>query len=212
MDQITVTLPDGSRRSFPAPTSVCEIATSISPRLAKAALAAVVGDRLVDLLHRIEADTTFRLVTADSPEALGLYRHSTAHLLAAAVTSLYPGTQCGIGPATEDGFFYDFVVERPFVPEDLDAIEHKMRELASQNLSYERKLMSKEEASEFFSKRGEPLKVPVDRGKGRRRRLLLHDRRPVHRFLQGTARPFDRQAESLQGADELQCLLEGRCA
>ena len=166
MDQITVTLPDGSCRAFPAPTSVCEIATSISPRLAKAALAAVVGDRLVDLSHRIEADTTLRLVTADSPEALRLYRHSTAHLLAAAVTSLYPGTQCGIGPATEDGFFYDFVVERPFVPEDLDAIEHKMRELASQNLSYERKLMSKEEASEFFSKRGEPLKVQLIEEKG----------------------------------------------
>ena len=166
MDQITVTLPDGSCRAFPASTSVCEIATSISPRLAKAALAAVVGDRLVDLSHRIEADTTLRLVTADSPEALGLYRHSTAHLLAAAVTSLYPGTQCGIGPATEDGFFYDFVVERPFVPEDLDAIEHKMRELASQNLSYERKLMSKEEASEFFSKRGEPLKVQLIEEKG----------------------------------------------
>ncbi len=166
MDQITVTLTDGSCRVFPAPTSVCEIATSISPRLAKAALAAVVGDHLVDLSHRIEADTTLRLVTADSPEALGLYRHSTAHLLAAAVTSLYPGTQCGIGPATDDGFFYDFVVERPFVPEDLDAIEHKMRELASQNLSYERKLMSKEEASEFFSKRGEPLKVQLIEEKG----------------------------------------------
>ena len=84
----------------------------------------------MDLSHALDADAAVRIVTPDSPEALDLYRHSTAHLMAAAVTNLFPGTQCGIGPATDDGFFYDFVVERPFVPEDLEAIEKKMREFA----------------------------------------------------------------------------------
>ena len=166
MDQVTITLPDGSSRTVPAGTSVREIATAISPRLADAALAAFVGGCMVDLSHRVETDTTLRLVTPNSPEALDLYRHSTAHLLAAAVTSLFPGAQCGIGPATEDGFFYDFVVDRPFVPEDLEAIEQKMKELASQDLEYERRLIPKEEARAFFSKRGEPLKVQLIEEKG----------------------------------------------
>ena len=86
-----------------------------------------------------------------SPEALALYRHSTAHLLAAAVTSLFPGAQCGIGPATDEGFFYDFVVDRPFVPEDLDAIEKKMKELAVQDLPYERQMWPRDEANAFFA-------------------------------------------------------------
>ncbi len=120
MDQVTVTLPDGSSRRVPPGTPVSDVAAAISPRLAKAALAARVGDRLVDLSFRLEADAPVRLITPESPEALGLYRHSTAHLMAAAVTALYPGAQCGIGPATDEGFFYDFVVERPFVPEDLE--------------------------------------------------------------------------------------------
>ena len=96
--------------------------------LARAALAAFVDDRMVDLSYPLTADARVRIVTPTSPEALSLYRHSTAHLLAAAVTNLFPGTQCGIGPATDEGFFYDFVVQRPFVPEDLDAIEKKMKE------------------------------------------------------------------------------------
>ena len=166
MDQVTITLPDGSSRTVPAGASVREIATAISPRLADAALAAFVGGGMVDLSHRVETDTTLRLVTPNSPEALNLYRHSTAHLLAAAVTSLFPGAQCGIGPATADGFFYDFVVDRPFVPEDLEAIEQKMKDLVSQDLEYERRLIPKEEARAFFSKRGEPLKVQLIEEKG----------------------------------------------
>jgi threonyl-tRNA synthetase len=161
MSQITVTLPDGSSRRVPAGSTPADIAAGISPRLAKAALAAVVEGRLVDLTYPLEADAAVRLVTADSPEALALYRHSTAHLLAAAVTHLFPGAQCGIGPAIEDGFFYDFVVDRPFVPEDLDAIEKKMKELASQDLPYERQMWPREEAIRFFDERGEPLKVQL---------------------------------------------------
>ena len=166
MDQVTVTLPDGSTQRMPMGIPVREVAEGISRRLAQAALAAVVGDRLVDLTHPLEEDASVRIITKDGPEALELYRHSTAHLLAAAVTSLFPEAQCGIGPPTEDGFFYDFVVDRPFVPEDLDAIEAKMRELAAQDLAYERKMMPKAEAKRYFADRGEPLKVQLVEEKG----------------------------------------------
>ena len=161
MSDVNITLPDGSSRSVPAGTPVRDVASGISPRLAKAALAAVVDGRLVDLTYPLNADASVRLVTADSAEALALYRHSTAHLLAAAVTNLFPGAQCGIGPATDDGFFYDFVVSRPFVPEDLELIEKKMRELAQQDLPYERQMWPREEAKRFFGSRGEPLKVQL---------------------------------------------------
>src|SRR5688572_25761828 len=114
MNEITVTLPDGSSRQVPAGTTPADIAAAISPRLAKAALAAAVDDRLVDLTYPLQQDARVRIVTPDSPEGLHVYRHSTAHLLAAAVTNLFPGAQCGIGPATDEGFFYDFIVDRPF--------------------------------------------------------------------------------------------------
>src|SRR5216683_5608318 len=161
MSQISVTLPDGSQRALPAGSPVRDVAEEISPRLAQAALAGVVDGKLVDLSYPLDRDAAVRIVTDRSPEALALCRHSTAHLLAAAVTNLFPDTQCGIGPATDEGFFYDFVVERPFVPEDLEAIERKMKELASQDLVYERQMWPREEAKAFFSKRGEPLKVQL---------------------------------------------------
>ena len=161
MSEITVTLPDGSSRQVPAGSTPGDIAASISPRLAKAALAAAVDDRLVDLSYPLQRNARVRIVTPESPEALHVYRHSTAHLLAAAVTNLFPGAQCGIGPATEEGFFYDFIVDRPFVPEDLDAIEKKMKELAQQDLPYERQMWPRDEAKRFFSGRGEPLKVQL---------------------------------------------------
>jgi threonyl-tRNA synthetase len=145
----------------PAGTPVREIAEAISPRLAKAALAGLVNGALVDLSSPIQQDSTVRIVTEDSPEALHLYRHSTAHLLAAAVTNLFPGVQCGIGPATDEGFFYDFVVPRAFVPEDLETIERKMKELAAANLPYERQMWPRDDAKAFFAARGEPLKVQL---------------------------------------------------
>jgi threonyl-tRNA synthetase len=137
------------------------VAQAISPRLADAALAAFVGDKMVDLTYPLTQDAPVRIVTNKSPEALELYRHSTAHLLAAAVTALFPKVQCGIGPPIDDGFFYDFVVERPFVPEDLEAIEAKMKELASKDYVYERQMWPRQEAIDFFNKRGEPLKVQL---------------------------------------------------
>ena len=166
MTHVTVTLPDGSRRDVPAGTTVRALMADLPPRLAKSALAAVVNDRVVDLSFALDADASLRLVTPNDPEALDLYRHSTAHLMAAAVTALFPGAQCGIGPATDDGFFYDFVVSRPFVPEDLAAIEEKMKELARRDLPYDRRMLAKGDAKQFFAARGEPLKVQLIEEKG----------------------------------------------
>jgi len=161
MPEITVTLPDGSSRLVPAGSTPADVAAGISPGLAKAALAAIVDGQLVDLNRPLTKDARVKLVTDRSPEALALARHSTAHLMAAAVTNLFPGAQCGIGPAIDDGFYYDFIVDRPFVPEDLEAIEKKMKELASQDLIFERQIWPREEARQFFSQRGEPLKVQL---------------------------------------------------
>jgi threonyl-tRNA synthetase len=161
MNQITITLPDGSTRAVDAGTTVGNVAAAISPGLAKAALSATVDDRLVDLTFPLTADARVRILTSKNPEALMVYRHSTAHLLAAAVTNLFPAVQCGIGPPTDEGFFYDFVVPRPFVPEDLEAIEKKMHELADQDLIFERQMWPRDEARRFFGARGEPLKVQL---------------------------------------------------
>ena len=161
MTHVTVTLPDGSRRDVPAGTTVRALMADLPPRLAKSALAAVVNDHVVDLSFALDADASLRLVTPNDPEALGLFRHSTAHLMAAAVTALFPGTQCGIGPATDEGFFYDFVVPRPFVPEDLEAIEARMKDMARQDLPYQRQMWSRDEAKAFFAGHGEPLKVQL---------------------------------------------------
>ncbi len=161
MSHVTVTLPDGSTRSVPQATTVGEIAASISPRLAQAAYAGMVNDRVVDLAYPLHEDSKVRILTSKDPEALTVYRHSTAHLLAAAVTQLFPRAQCGIGPPTDEGFFYDFVVEKPFVPEDLEHIEKRMHEIAAADLIYERQMWPREDAIAFFGKRGEPLKVQL---------------------------------------------------
>ena len=159
---LTITLPDGSQRPAEAGTPVREFAASVLPMaVMKKAIAAYVDDKLVDLTYPLNQDTALKLVMPEGSDALQMYRHSTAHLLAAAVTNLFPGTQCGIGPAIDDGFYYDFVVERPFVPEDLERIEKKMREMAQQDLVFERQSWPRDEAIEFFKKRGEPLKVQL---------------------------------------------------
>jgi threonyl-tRNA synthetase len=161
MSQVTVTLPDGSTKQVESGAPVKAVAEAISPRLADAAIVAYVDDKLVDLTYPLTADATVRIVTNKNPEALEVYRHSTAHLLAAAVTALFPKVQCGIGPPIDDGFYYDFIVERPFVPEDLEAIEKKMKELAQSDFIYERQSWPRQEAIDFFTKRGEPLKVQL---------------------------------------------------
>jgi threonyl-tRNA synthetase len=162
MDEIAITLPDGSVKSSPRGATVRDFAASALPAsVAKKSLAAFVNGHLVDLSYPLERDSTVKLLVPDGAEALALYRHSTAHLLAAAVTQLFPGAQCGIGPATDEGFFYDFVVSRPFVPEDLEKIEARMRELAGQDLPYDRQMWPRQEALDFFAERGEPLKVQL---------------------------------------------------
>jgi threonyl-tRNA synthetase len=162
VSNVTITLPDGSVRETARGTRVREFAAAALPQsVVRKALAALVDGRMVDLTYPLDQDTALRLVTPEGPAALALYRHSTAHLLAAAVTALFPGVQCGIGPPTDDGFFYDFVTPRPFVPEDFERIEAKMRELAAADLPYERQMWPRQEAIEFFTRRGEPLKVQL---------------------------------------------------
>ena len=163
MTPVVVTLPDGSTRSVAPGTPVRDVAAEVSPRLAKAALAARVDDQVVDLSYPLTQDAQVQILTADGADALKVYRHSTAHLLAAAVTKLFPGTQCGIGPVIEEppGFYYDFVVERPFVPEDLEKIEAEMRRLAQADEIFERQMWPRDEALAFFGGRGEPLKVQL---------------------------------------------------
>jgi len=156
-----VTLPDGSRREFDHPVTLLQVAESIGPGLAKAALAGRVDGRLVDLSHRIETDAQVALVTARDPEGVEVIRHSTAHLLAQAVKALYPQAQVTIGPVVQDGFYYDFSFERPFTPEDLEAIEAKMQELAAQALPVERKTMPREDAIVYFQSMGEAYKAEI---------------------------------------------------
>mgnify|MGYP003345665663 CR=1 FL=1 len=116
-----ITLPDGSQRTYPQPVTVAEVAASIGAGLAKAALAGKVGGRLVDTSFRLADDAALEIVTDKHPDALEVLRHSTAHLLAQAVQSLFPDAQVTIGPVIEDGFYYDFAYKRPFTPEDLAA-------------------------------------------------------------------------------------------
>jgi threonyl-tRNA synthetase len=156
MSSFTVTLPDGSQQSVPAGTRPLDVATSISPRLAADAIVARVNGELFDLTRPFESDSKLEILTTKNPEALQVYRHSTAHLLAAAVLELYPETQLGIGPPTETGFYYDFQRETKFTPEDLEKIEARMHELQARNLPFERKLTPKREGLEKY--RGDWMK------------------------------------------------------
>jgi threonyl-tRNA synthetase len=174
IDQIHVTLPDGSVKEVPKGTTPLEIATSISPRLAGAALVAKVspvggngikektgiysnsvdpaedGSLLFDLRRPLEQDVKLQILTEKDPDALYVFRHSAAHLLAAAVVELYPDVKLGIGPPVENGFFYEFMRDQPFTQDDLEKIEKKMRELAAQDLRNERKLLPKPEALKLY--------------------------------------------------------------
>src|SRR5438552_7904584 len=145
MSSVNITLPDGSIQPVPPGARPIDIAKSISPRLAEAALVARVNGDLVDLDRSIESDARLEILTPKDPAALKVYRHSTAHLLAAAVLELYPETQLGIGPPTDTGFFYDFQRDTPFTPEDLEKIEKKMAEIQARNLPYDRVMTPKEE-------------------------------------------------------------------
>ncbi|HZS53747.1 MAG TPA: threonine--tRNA ligase [Bryobacteraceae bacterium] len=150
MSVFTITLPDGSHQSVPQGTRPLDVAKSISPRLANDAIVARVNGDLFDLTRPFEGDAQLEILTTKNPDALNVYRHSTAHLLAAAVLELYPGTQLGIGPPTESGFYYDFQRDAKFTPEDLERIEARMRELQAKNLPFERKLTKKSDGLEKY--------------------------------------------------------------
>jgi threonyl-tRNA synthetase len=156
-----ITLPDGSQRSFERPVTVAEVAAAIGPGLAKAALAGRVDGTLVDTSHLIERDASLAIVTERDPDALGVIRHSTAHLLAQAVQAVYPSAQVTIGPVIEDGFFYDFACERPFTPEDLAKFEQKMKELVAANLPVVRRVLPRDEAIALFKGMGEHYKAEI---------------------------------------------------
>ncbi len=151
MSSINITLPDGSRQAVESGVCALDIARSISPRLADAAIVARVNGDLCDLTRPIEADAALQILTAKDAASLEVYRHSTAHLLAAAVLELFPETQLGIGPPIESGFYYDFDRPTAFTPEDLERIEAKMREIQARDLPYERVMTAKADGLEKYS-------------------------------------------------------------
>ncbi|ABC31282.1 threonyl-tRNA synthetase [Hahella chejuensis KCTC 2396] len=156
-----ITLPDGSKREFSNPVTVLDVAADIGPGLAKAAVAGKVDGTLVDCSHVIDKDAELAIVTERDAEGVEVIRHSSAHLLAMAVQSIFPSAQVTIGPVIEDGFYYDFAFERPFTPDDLVKIEEKMQELSDADLPVTRSLMSRSEAVELFKKMGEEYKVEI---------------------------------------------------
>jgi threonyl-tRNA synthetase len=158
---VAIKLPDGAVRQFDAPVSVRDVAASIGPGLAKAALAGKVDGKVVDTSYVIDRDAALAIVTDKDPEGLEVIRHSTAHLLAYAVKELFPDAQVTIGPVIDDGFYYDFAYKRPFTPEDLTAIEQRMTELAKKDEAVERTEMPRDDAVKFFEGMGEHYKAEI---------------------------------------------------
>jgi len=161
MNEITVSLPDGSKRSLAAGATIYDLAASIGTGLAKAAIAGKIDGNLVDLKTPLTEGATVEIVTEKSPEALLIIRHSTSHLMAQAVKQLFPQAKVTIGPAIETGFYYDFDLDKSFSPEDLEKIEARMRELAKADLTIEREVLSSADAIALFKKMGEDYKVEL---------------------------------------------------
>ena len=160
-ERVRVTLPDGTVREFPRGITPGEIAGQVSAELAREAIVARANGSFIDLRQPLEADCALKILAPPDPEALEVYRHSSAHLLAAAVLELYPGVEMGIGPPTENGFFYDFYREQPFTEEDLAKIESKMRELVAADIPYERKFFPKEEGLKIYAQLGQKFKCEL---------------------------------------------------
>ena len=158
---VTITLPDGSQREYPQPVTVAEVAASIGAGLAKAALAGRVDGELVDTSYRIERNTKLAIVTDKDADGVDVIRHSTAHLLAYAVKELFPDAQVTIGPVIDNGFYYDFSYKRPFTPEDLQAIEKRMQELAKKDEVVTREEWNRDDAVQFFESIGEKYKAEI---------------------------------------------------
>jgi threonyl-tRNA synthetase len=161
--EIHVTLPDGAKRPLPTGATGADLAASIAKSLAKKAIALKLNGKVVDLSTPINADSAVEIVTPDSEDAIELYRHDCAHVLAEAVQQLYPGTQVTIGPAIENGFYYDFARDEPFTPDDLATIEAKMKQIIQRNEVFEREEWDRDEAIAFFEKKGEAYKAELIR-------------------------------------------------
>src|SRR5215472_1679221 len=162
-DRVNIRLPDGSTKSIAKGTTVRQVAEAIGPQLAKDALAGKLDGRIVDLVTPIDADASLEIITWKSPDAVPIYRHSTAHLTAQAVKRLFPDVQIGIGPPIENGYYYDFLPKRPFTPEDLATIEKEMRKIIGEDLPIRRSEMPVGEAIAIFQKQDDPLKVQIAR-------------------------------------------------
>ena len=156
-----ITLPDGSQKKFDEPVTIAEIAASIGAGLAKAAIAGKMDDKLVDTFYVVDKDAAVRIITDRDSEGLEIIRHSTAHLLAHAVKSLFPTAQVTIGPVIENGFYYDFAFAHAFSTEDLAKIEEKMHELVAKNYTVSRRVCTRNEAIQFFKDLGEEYKVRI---------------------------------------------------
>src|SRR5580700_2038557 len=161
METVQITLPDGATREVPRGTTAAEIARQISPRLAKEALVARADGELVDLSRPLEHNAKLSILTAKDPDAVQVFRHSAAHLLAAAVLELFPDVKLGIGPPIENGFFYEFLRAEPFTSEDLEKIEAKMHELAAKDIPNQRKLIPKPEAIDLYRKSNQEFKCEL---------------------------------------------------
>jgi threonyl-tRNA synthetase len=161
MESIHITLPDGKAVEVPRGTTSAEIARKISPSLAKEALVARTDGELIDLSRPLEQDTSLAILTSKDPDAVQVFRHSAAHLLAAAVLELFPNVKLGIGPPIETGFFYEFLRDEPFTPEDLERIEAKMREIAARDVPNERKLLPKAEALKLYRQSDQVFKCEL---------------------------------------------------
>ena len=156
-----VRLPDGSERNFDQPVTILDVATSIGPGLARAAIAGKINGKLVDVYSQIKDDSELAIITEKDAEGLEIIRHSCAHLLAHAVKELFPDAQVTIGPVISDGFYYDFSYKRPFTPEDLQAIEKRMLEISKRDLKIERKVLERTDAISFFKDQGEHYKAQI---------------------------------------------------
>ena len=189
MEPITVTLPDGSRKEVPAGTTSLEIAESISPGLAQAALVAQTDGQLVDLKHPLNESTHLRLLTSRDDEALEVYRHTSAHLLAAAVLELYPDTKLGIGPPTDQGFFYDFQRDEPFTPDDLEKLEARMHQIVKRDPPNERVWLPREETLERFRQLGEKMKVELIEDKAEGDTISIYRTEGFEDFCRGPHLP-----------------------
>src|SRR5579883_2378691 len=161
MMMVALTFPDGARRDYPNGTTGLDIAKGISPSLAKRTVAMALDGIVTDLADRIEKDARIEFLTREDPRALELIRHDCAHVLAEAVQTLWPGTQVTIGPVIENGFYYDFFRNEPFTPEDFPAIEKRMREIIAADKPFTKEIWSRDQARDFFEKRGEAFKVEL---------------------------------------------------